>query len=297
MEQNLDIGRDLPAPADPVARFLAEARRHPRLGETEERALAARFREHGDLDAARKLVLHNLRLVVRIAFDYRRAWSQLLDLLQEGSVGLALAVERWEPTLGARFGTYARHWIRAYVLHFLLVNARQVHVGSTRVGRKLFFRLERERQKLLAAGFEASPRLLAARLDLDEQEVEAAAGHLDSTEVPLESAGTPDGVPLAERIPSADATPEEAAGRLEVARAVEAAMTAFGAGLTDERERAVWREHLVAEEPRPLSALGGRFGISKQRVGQVADRLKGRFREELASRLGGEVELAWLAAG
>ena len=152
---------------DPVDRFLAEARRYPRLSEAEERDLGSAVRERGDMNAAKKLVVHNLRLVVAIAFQYRRAWANILDLFQEGSVGLMEAVKRWEPTLGPRFGTYAAYWIRAYVLKFLMTNSRLIHVANTRAGRKLFFRLERERQKLLAAGFEVTPKLLAAKLDVD----------------------------------------------------------------------------------------------------------------------------------
>ena len=102
--------------AIPVDRFLAEARRYPRLSERGGARLGMAVRERGDMDAARKLVVHNLRLVVAIAYQYRRAWANILDLFQEGSVGLMEAVKRWEPTLGPRFGTYAAYWIRAFVL-------------------------------------------------------------------------------------------------------------------------------------------------------------------------------------
>ena len=139
---------------DGVGRFLAEAKRYKRLSEQEERALGVAARERGDLNAARTLVVHNLRLVISIAYQYRRAWANILDLFQEGSVGLMEAVKRWEPKLGPRFGTYAAYWIRAYVLRFLMTNSRLIHVGNTRAGRKLFFRLEKERQKLLAAGIQ-----------------------------------------------------------------------------------------------------------------------------------------------
>ena len=157
------------APArDQVSRFLAETRRYPRLSEEEERRLISEVREHGDTHAARTLVVHNLRLVISIAYQYRQAWTNVLDLFQEGSVGLLEAVKHWDPTLGTRFGSYAAYWIRAYILKFLMTNARLIHVGNTRAGRKLFFRLESERQKLLAAGFDLTPKLLAAKLDVDE---------------------------------------------------------------------------------------------------------------------------------
>src|SRR5947207_15433694 len=171
---------------DPVQRFLSEARSYPRLSEEQERDLIKLVRERGDMGAARRLVVHNLRLVVSIAYQYRQAWINMLDLFQEGSVGLMEAVKRWDPALGTRFGSYAAYWIRAYILRYLMTNARLIHVGNTRAGRKLFFRLERERQKLLAAGYEPTPKLLAAKLDVAESDVIEVAGHLASREISLE---------------------------------------------------------------------------------------------------------------
>src|SRR3569623_1512273 len=140
---------------------MAEVRRYPRLSEDEERRLGRAVREAGDMDAARRLVVHNLRLVMSIANHYRRAWANILDLFQEGSVGLMEAVKRWKPSLGPRFGSYAAYWIRAYLLKFLMTNSRLIHVGNTRAGRKLFFRLEKARQQLLARA--STPRRCCRR--------------------------------------------------------------------------------------------------------------------------------------
>lgn len=282
---------------DPVARFVAEARRYPRLDEEQERALIRAVREQGDTDAARRLVVHNLRLVISIAYQYRQAWINMLDLFQEGSVGLLEAVRRWEPTLGTRFGSYAAYWIRAYILKFLMTNTRLIHVGNTRAGRKLFFRLEKERQKLLAAGFDPTPKLLAAKLDVDEKDVLEVSAHLASREVPIEPRGPDDeGVSLGERISAVQSSPEEQAARVELSDAVRVLMDRFERSLTDERERAVWREHLAtADEPLPLSVLGERFKVSKQRMGQIADKLKKRFRAEVLDELGAEIQMTWHA--
>jgi len=285
-----------------VERFLAEVRRYPRLTDEEERVLGQAVRDHGDREAARKLVVHNLRLVVAIAYQYRRAWANILDLFQEGSVGVMEAVKRWEPTLGPRFGTYAAYWIRAYVLRFLMTNSRLIHVGNTRAGRKLFFRLEKERQKLLAGGFEPTPKLLAAKLDVNEEDLDEVSRHLDSREVSFDPSparggegadGEGTGVPLAERIASGARSPEAEAEGAELQTAVRHFMTTFADGLEDERERAVWREHLAADEPAPLGELGARYGVSKQRMGQIADRLKKRFREEIVRELGPDVRTVW----
>ena len=288
------------APArNQVDRFLAEVRRYPRLSEEDERALGKAVRDRGDAEAARQLVVHNLRLVVAIAYQYRRAWANILDLFQEGSVGLMEAVKRWEPSLGPRFGTYAAYWIRAYVLRFLMTNSRLVHVGNTRAGRKLFFRLEKERQKLLASGFDPTPKLLAAKLDVNEEDLAEVSRVLDAREVafdprePRRGADGDDALPLSERIASGDRSPETEAEGAELSSAVQRFVAAFRAGLHDERERAVWSEHLAADEPAPLGALGARFGVSKQRMGQIADRLKKRFREEIVRELGSEIKTDW----
>ena len=291
-----------PAPADkgltpyrdPVQRFLNEARSYPRLTEEQEKQLIQAVRDEGDVTAARKLVVHNLRLVVSIAYQYRQAWINMLDLFQEGSVGLMEAVKRWDPALGTRFGSYAAYWIRAMILRFLMTNARLIHVGNTRAGRKLFFRLEKERQKLLAAGFEPTTKLLAAKLDVAEDDVIEVAGHLASREVSLEPRPDEDGGGLAERISGKQASPEDEAARSELSDAVRELMDQFEESLTDERERAVWREHLAAaDDPVPLAALGERFGVSKQRMGQIADKLKKRFKEEILSQLGQDIQLSW----
>jgi RNA polymerase sigma-32 factor len=280
-----------------VERFLAEVRRYPRLSDEDERVLGKAVRDSGDREAARKLVVHNLRLVVAIAYQYRRAWANILDLFQEGSVGIMEAVKRWEPTLGPRFGTYAAYWIRAYVLRFLMTNSRLIHVGNTRAGRKLFYRLEKERQKLVAGGFEPTPKLLAAKLDVAEEDVAEVSRHLDSREVSIDPrgpvGGDEGGLPLSEKISSGERSPESEAAGAEIASAVRRFMTTFEARLTDEREQAVWREHLAADEPAPLGALGARYGVSKQRMGQIADRLKRRFRDEIVRELGPDVKTVW----
>lgn len=286
--------KDLVITRDPVRRFVIEARRYARLSEAEEKGLGHRARDENDLEAARTLVVHNLRLVVAIAYQYRQAWLSMLDLFQEGSVGLMEAVRRWDPEVGTRFSSYATYWIRAYILRFLMTNARLIHVGNTRAGRKLFFRLERERQKLLAAGFDPTPKLLAAKLDVDESDVIEVSAHLASREVSLEPFPDEEGVSLTERIGNLEVSPEASAARLELSQAIRRLMQDFAAGLADERERAIWSEHLAMDgDPTSLSDLGNRFGVSKQRMGQITDKLKQQFRGRILSELGAEIQMSW----
>src|SRR5579883_2553345 len=146
-------------PADTLQRYLAEIRRIPVLSREEEHALAVRWHEHGDRQAAWRLVTANLRLVVMIAREYQRAVHNLLDLIQEGNVGLLEAVKNFDPYRGIRFPSYAVWWIRAYVIRYIMNNWRLVKVGTTQAQRKLFFNLQKERERLEREGFVASPKL------------------------------------------------------------------------------------------------------------------------------------------
>ena len=158
-------------PVDALTRYMAELARHAPISREEEHALAVRWREEGDVDAARRLVLANLRLVVKIAMEYRRAWTQVLDLIQEGNLGLVQAVQRFDPYQGVKLSSYGAYWIRAYILKYILDNLRMVRLGRSRAERKLFFRLGKEKRELERQGFSPEPRLLAERLDVSEADV------------------------------------------------------------------------------------------------------------------------------
>ena len=136
--------------------FVRQATRVQRLTEEEERAFGLRVRDHGDVSAQKKLVVHNLRLVIKMGHQYRRSWTNVMDLIQEASAGMAIAAQRWDPDQGTRFGTYAVYWMRAQLTKFLMTNGRAIHTGNTRAGRKLYFQLPRVRRKLLAEGKDAS---------------------------------------------------------------------------------------------------------------------------------------------
>ena len=161
--------RDL-SHADALQRYMAEVARHPLLTREEEHALAVKFRETGDQQAAYRLVTANLRLVVKIAHEYRRAAFSLLDLVQEGNVGLLQAVQKYDPFRGVKLSSYAAWWIRAYILRYLMDNWRMVKLGTTQAQRKLFFNLRKEQAKLQQEGFETGggPKLLAERLNVTE---------------------------------------------------------------------------------------------------------------------------------
>ena len=156
---------------DPLAVYMRDVQRYPLLSKDEEHDLAVRFFEEDDLEAAKRLVTSNLRLVVKIAYDYRQAYKNILDLVQEGNIGLMQAVKKYDPYKGVKLSSYAAWWIRAYILRYILNNHRLVKVGTTQAQRKLFFNLQKEKARLSAMGIEPTAELIAENLNVPERDV------------------------------------------------------------------------------------------------------------------------------
>jgi RNA polymerase sigma-32 factor len=291
----------LPAPPrgvtrtkDLLAYYLAEVRRYPLLTPEEEKTYAHRYAETGDPEAAERLVTANLRLVIKIAFQYHRQWANVLDLIQEGNVGLVEALSRYDPYREIRFSSYAQYWIRAMILRFLLDNFRLVRLGSTRAGRKLFFQLQKQREQLLAEGLLPSPKLLAERLGVTEQDVLDVDQHMRAPALSLDApAGDddPEGRTLGEVVAESERiAPDEAAGRSELGALVGEKLKAFAETLTDERERAIWERRMVAPDAISLSDLGDEYGVSKERIRQIEARIRKRLKTFLEAELGEEID-------
>jgi RNA polymerase sigma-32 factor len=280
----------LPVPAperglesrDSLGRYMAELRRHAPISREEEHALAVRWREQGDLDAARLLVLSNLRLVVKIAMEYRRSWTNLLDLVQEGNLGLLQAVQRFDPEQGVKLASYAAYWIRAYILKYLIDNIRMVRLGSSRAERKLFFRLNREKRELERQGFDVEPRLLAERLDVSEQDVLQMEQRLAESDISLDAplGGGDSDRSVADLVSGSSPSAEEEVGDEELRSVFLAKVKEFAGGL-DERDRRIVDARILAEEPLTLQELGAEFGVTRERVRQLEARLVGRLRDYL----------------
>jgi RNA polymerase sigma-32 factor len=285
---------------DLLSFYLAEVRKHPLLSREEEREAAVKFVEEGDTQAAEQLVTANLRLVIKIAFQYHRQWANVLDLIQEGNVGLVEALKRYDPYREIRFSSYAQYWIRAMILRFLLDNFRLVRLGNTRAGRKLFFQLKKERDRLVEEGLDPSPKLLAERLGVSEKEVDAVDQHMRAPALSLDApAGdAADGRTLAEVVPGAPGlNPESTAAANQLGGIVREKLHAFSETLKDDRERTIWSERMVATDPLPLSALGKRFGVSKERVRQLEARMKKRLKTYLEQELGEEIAFEFSTPG
>lgn len=288
----LSSGPGLPSKkGDLLAYYLAEVRQYPLLEPEEEKELAIRYQEDGDAEAAHRLVTANLRLVVKLAFQYHRQWSNVLDLIQEGNVGLVEALSRYDPYRGIRFSSYAQYWIRAMILRFLMDNYRMVRLGSTRHGRKLFFQLQKERDRLIKAGVQPSTLALAEALDVPEQEIINVDQHLRAPALSLHApAGGDEGRALSEVVSEGDARgPDESVERGELGALVSERLSDFSETLRDDRERAIWTDRLTSQDPDSLASLGERFGVSKERIRQVEARIKKRLKAFLTEELGDEI--------
>jgi RNA polymerase sigma-32 factor len=296
-----------PAPAargslakrDPMAVYMRETRRYPLLTPDEEHALATRLVEHGDTQAARKLIEANLRLVVKIAYEYRRAHKNLLDLVQEGNIGLIQAVSKFDPYRGVKLSSYAAFWIRAYILKFILNNWRLVKIGTTQAQRKLFFNLRKEREKLEQLGFQPTAALLAEKLDVPEKEViemeRRLAAPEASLDAPIGSGNDEEGTRTRlDYLPSEDDRPDRAVAQSEFSQLLRSKLEAFARTL-EGREQTIFRERWLTDEPLTLQEIGDRYQVSRERARQLERRMLDRLKKYLEAELGTSVDIGALS--
>jgi len=276
---------------DPLASYMRDVQRYPLLTREQEQELALKLTETGDLEAARALVTANLRLVVKIAYDYRQAYKNLLDLVQEGNIGLMQAVRKFDPHKGVKLSSYAAWWIRAYMLRFILNNHRLVKVGTTQAQRKLFFNLKKEKARLSAMGIDPTPARIAERLDVPEKDVISMDRRLSSGEASLDApVGSGDGRQVArvELLQSGSVGAESAIADAEITEKLTAKVLEFGSTLVG-KERVIFDERLAADDPKTLQELGSGFGVSRERVRQIEKRLRGKLRHHLEENFGEDV--------
>lgn len=281
--------------SDPLTAYMHEIRRYPLLSREEEHRLAVEFAQTRDPKIARRLITANLRLVVKIAHEYRRAYRNLLDLVQEGNLGLLQAVQKYDPYRGVKLSSYAAWWIRAYMLKFILNNWRLVKIGTTQAQRKLFFNLSKEREKLEAAGFAPTTKLFADRLSVPEQEVSDMQMRLAASETSLDAPlGRDDegGRTQLDMLESPGTSRPDVTAESEEFRALlRKKLEAFEATLKG-REQTLFHDRLMADQPLTLQEVGERYGISRERARQIEARLLGRLKTYLKKELGDAVQVA-----
>jgi RNA polymerase sigma-32 factor len=265
---------------DPLQRYLAEISKYKLLTREQEIELGKRIREHGDSEAAYIMVTANLRLVVKIALEFQRVWMQnLLDLIQEGNIGLMKAVKKFDPYKNVKFSYYASFWIKAYILKFIMDNWRLVKIGTTQGQRKLFFKLKKEKQKLIDQGFDPKPKLLSERLGVSEREVVDMDQRLDGWDVSLDAPIKDDSeTERIEFISTEAESIEDQVAKKEVEKLLHNKIVEFKKTMTP-RELEIFEQRIFSDTPATLQEIGDRYGISRERVRQVEKNIIKKMRE------------------
>jgi RNA polymerase sigma-32 factor len=271
---------------DPLQMYLWEISRYKVLTKEEEMELAIRYRERNDQAAGHKLIVSNLRLVVKIAMDFHRYWMKnLMDLIQEGNVGLMQAVRKFDPHKGIKFSYYASFWIKAYILKFVMENWKLVKIGTTQAQRKLFFNLAKEKERLLSLGYDPEPRLLAERLDVKKDEVIEMAQRLGGWEVSIDAPVKGDAKQdYGSFLPSPETGVDEQISSKERKELLREKLEEYRNTLSP-KHRDIFDNRILAERPLTLQELGDKYDISRERIRQIQDKIIKRAREWLMEKI------------
>jgi RNA polymerase sigma-32 factor len=266
--------------------YLTSISGYKLLSRDEEQGLFKRLSEGGDSKVAHKLITSNLRLVVKIALDYRRMWMQnLLDLIQEGNIGLMKAVEKFDPEKKVKFSYYASFWIKAYIIKHLMDNFRLVKIGTTQAQRKLFFRLKKEKQKLRDEGFEPKAKLISDRLGVSTKEVVEMEQRINGWDVSLDAPLT-DNTDTAriEVLKTSSESLENTISKKEFETILHQRIAEFKKEM-NKRELDIFNRRIFAEDPETLAKIGKRYGISRERVRQIQKNIIAKMKESFKHTL------------
>ena len=274
----------LAGPLGSLDAYLDRVSRIPVLSREEERALAERFREHGDLAAARQLVLSHLRFVVHVARGYTGYGLPVGDLIQEGNVGLMKAVKRFDPALNVRLVSFAVHWIRAEIHEYVLRNWRLVKIATTKAQRKLFFNLRRLKKNLSWLSAEETAAV-ARDLGVTEAEVSEMEKRLAARDLsfdPAPEADDEEAYGPSAYLPAPDADP---ATQVEEAESADSSADALRGALSrlDARSRDIVERRWISEDKATLHQLAAKYGVSAERIRQIESSALGKLRSLVAA--------------
>lgn len=273
-----------PSSSDPVARYLAEIRKYPLLSKEDEHKLAVKYFDTKDPVLAQQLVTSNLRFVVKVAAEYAKFGARLIDLIQEGNVGLMHAVKEYNPYKGARLITYAVWWIRGYIQEYLMRQYSMVRIGTTQTQRKLFYQLQREREQLERMGMQQGIAQLSGRLGISEKEVQEMSQRVLGRDVSLsQPVGDNENASLMDF--QSDGQQEgidDQLGHAEELKLLKEKIDHLRDDL-NERELFVLDNRLLADEPMTLQEIGDKYGITREAARQLEARLMNKIKNELIS--------------
>jgi len=290
---SVEISHDSEAvvPVDHLQLYINKLKHYPPLSREEEIELAKKFKETGDKEAAFRLVTSNLMLVVKIAYEFRSQFQNMLDLIQEGNYGLLRAVRKFDPFKGTRLSTYASYWIRAYILKYLLDNWRLVRVGTTNTRRKLLYNLKTIQQKLADSGADAGPKLLAEKFGATERdiiEIQQSLGASDtSLNQPMEEGGKRE---LVEMMPGGEVDMADDISHRQIMEKFRAAVERFKQGLKPS-DLDLLEKRILCDNPLTLREIGETHGVTREAIRQAEERLMKRLKTYLSDELKGAGEV------
>ena len=271
---------------DPLQRYLSEISHYKLITREREKELGLRIQEDNDTEAAYELVTSNLRLVVKIALEFQRMWMQnLLDLIQEGNIGLMQAVKKFDPYKNVKFSYYASFWIKAYILKFIMDNWRLVKIGTTQGQRKLFFKLKKEKQNLIDQGFDPKPKLLSEKLGVSEREVIDMDQRLDGWDVSLDTPIKEDSDTDRIDFVSSDAeSAEDQMAKKEIETLLHNKIDDFKKTMSS-RELEIFELRVFSDSPATLQEIGDKYNISRERVRQIEKNIIKKIKEYFGNEL------------
>jgi len=278
---HIDSEKNLPkiissSSQDPLTIYLKEISRYKLLTPEEEESLVQELKNTGDIEVAKKLVMANLRLVVKIAMEYRTAWQNVMDLIQEGNIGLMKAVSKYDFDKGAKLSYYASWWIRSYILKFILDNFRMVKIGTTNEQKKLFFNLLKEKERLQSLGVTPDVKQLSENLGVSEKAVVlmdqrlSAQGSDVSLDAPIDSDSK---TMIGDVLSDSNFVPiDDRLADLEGQEILKEHLKHYLEELKP-RDREIFEKRLLSEVPASLQSIADQYGVSRERIRQIEERL------------------------
>jgi RNA polymerase sigma-32 factor len=271
---------------DPLTRYIKEISRYSLLSPEEEKEMTEALFETGDIEIAKKLVLANLRLVVKIALEYRSAYQNVMDLIQEGNIGLMKAVSKYDPSKGAKLSYYASWWIKSYILKFILDNFRLIKIGTTADQKKLFYNLMREKDRLVKMGVDPDAKVLSDNLGVSQKAViemdqRLSSGQESSLDRPLDES---DDRSLLDMLADAGLSPEDELAGREGLTILQDNLEDFMQTLKP-RDLEIFKKRLLSEVPLSLQAIADEYGVSRERIRQIEERLLQQLKVYMAEFL------------
>ncbi|HBA71067.1 MAG: RNA polymerase subunit sigma-70 [Geobacteraceae bacterium GWC2_55_20] len=261
----------LPVVTDSLRLYLGEIRRFPLLSEEEEHRYAVALFENKDLAAAHSLITSNLRFVVKVAYEFRHYGLKMLDLIQEGNIGLMMAVKKYNPYKGIRLISYAVWWIRAYIQNHIISSWSLLKIGTTQAQRKLFFKLRQAKNAIARMGDNGDDtRSAALSLDVTEQQFSEMEQRMrGDSSLNAEIPGS-DGITALETLADDRMNQEELLSNFQENKQLQQTVADVVSRL-NEKERFIIEHRITADEPLTLQEIASHFSISRERVRQIEE--------------------------